>query len=286
MLDAALSYAARSWPVFPLEPGGKPPLGRLAPHGYKDGTTDAGRIREWWAAEPTANIGLVTGIHFDVLDVDSPAALEALGATGGPAEVREVDGVAVCDDDVEGPTVASPRGWHCYVAVTGRGNTVKLGGLAGVDWRGKGGYIVAPPSVGHDGGRWDWIVGPPLDLGPHTPIVPAPQWVIALFDRGRDWIGDGSSTLSRHVGRTAYGASALERELGRLALAGEGTRNHQLNASAHCLGQLVASRQLDVSEVVDALLTVGRQIGLSDQECVGTIESGMRAGLSKPRRVA
>lgn len=69
LLDAALDYAARSWPVFPCEPRGKRPLGRLVPHGLKEATTDPAVINGWWAKEPEANIGLRTGVSFDVLDI-------------------------------------------------------------------------------------------------------------------------------------------------------------------------------------------------------------------------
>jgi hypothetical protein len=180
--------------------------------------------------------------------------------------------------------VATPRGWHEYVAPTGRGNTVNVGGLCGVDWRGVGGYVVAPPSVKSDGTCWTWMTGTPMDLGPDTPVVPAPGWVLALFERRSD-VAITEGRPSRHAGRTGYGAAALERELGRLAVATVGTRNHQLNTSAHSLGQLVASEDLDAREVAEALLAVGRQVGLSDDECVGTIRSGMSAGMRSPRQV-
>jgi hypothetical protein len=275
LLKAALGYAARGWPVFPCEPGDKRPLGKLAPHGLKDATTDTDQIHRWWKAEPTANIGLPTGLTFDVLDIDSADALDRL---------ETVSGSQPGDEDIEGPTVSTPRGWHCYVAPTGRGNTVNLGGISGIDWRGKGGYVVAAPSLKDDGGTWTWIAGTERDLGPCTPIVPAPAWVLALFDRRR-WDTEPSA-LPRHAGRTGYGAAALERELGRLALAPEGTRNHQLNASAHSLGQLVASGRLDPEEVIAGLVSVGRKIGLSDSECEKTIASGLAAGRRAPRKVA
>ncbi|MGA7419384.1 MAG: bifunctional DNA primase/polymerase [Acidimicrobiales bacterium] len=275
LLEAALDYAGRRWRVFPCEPGGKRPLGRLCPHGLKDATTEIETIAEWWAAEPEANIGLPTGLHFDVLDIDGPDAL---------CRLEDYSESQPGDQDVEGPTASTPRGWHAYVKATDKGNTVNLGGLDGIDWRGRGGYVVAPPSVKEDGGTWTWMTGADQDLGADTPIIPAPAWVLALFERRKpvtNVIAPG-----RHAGRTGYGAAALERELGRLALAAEGTRNHQLNASAHSLGQLIASGHLDTDEVLAALLTVGRQIGLTDDECVKTIGSGVKAGMQSPRRVA
>ena len=57
----AHEYADLGWPLFPCEPRGKRPLGRLVPHGLKEATTDHIIIDTWWHQEPQANIGLVTG---------------------------------------------------------------------------------------------------------------------------------------------------------------------------------------------------------------------------------
>jgi hypothetical protein len=270
MLEAALDYAGRGGPVFPCEPGGKRPLGRLVPHGLNDATTDSDAIRTWWSIEPRANIGLPAGLAFDVLDIDGPEALDGLEvwSEGGPG------------GDIEGPTVATPRGWHCYVAPTGRGNSVNIGGLAGIDWRGRGGYAVAPPSRGADGTSWDWITGTPQDCGADTPIVPAPEWVLALFDRQHP-----GPNLPRHAGVSPYGAAALERELGRLAVAQPGSRNHSLNSAAHALGQLVGGGVLDAEQVASSLVVVACRIGLPEAEARRTIASGLRAGLRSPRKV-
>jgi Bifunctional DNA primase/polymerase, N-terminal len=117
--DAAVGYAARGIPVLPLhyplphrtglqpvagdsqptvaraacscrDPRcgqvGKHPLGSLVPHGVKDATCNRARILAWWTRHPHANIGLATGHHFDVLDVDGPIgahAIQELAATHG-----------------------------------------------------------------------------------------------------------------------------------------------------------------------------------------------------------
>lgn len=70
-LTAALTYAARGWPVFPVEPHGKAPHAGLAPHGLKDATTDPTIIRRWWAAVPNANVGVVTGATSGVWVLDA-----------------------------------------------------------------------------------------------------------------------------------------------------------------------------------------------------------------------
>src|ERR1035438_7339000 len=78
MLEAALAYASRGWPVLPCEPRGKRPFGLLVSHGLKEATTDPATIEGWWWAEPEANIGLRTGVAFDVLDVDGDEGMAAL----------------------------------------------------------------------------------------------------------------------------------------------------------------------------------------------------------------
>lgn len=47
MIAEALELAAVGWPIFPLAPRGKQPLGHLVPHGLKDATTDPELITEF-----------------------------------------------------------------------------------------------------------------------------------------------------------------------------------------------------------------------------------------------
>jgi bifunctional DNA primase/polymerase-like protein/AAA domain-containing protein/primase-like protein len=135
--DAALKYAKRGLPVFPVR--GKLPL---TVHGFKDASTDADQIRDWWSEWPNANIAIATGAASGlvVLDVDprhdgdkSLAALEAkFGLLPATLEARTGGG-----------------GRHIFFAL-GNGQNVRnsAGRLGpGLDVRGDGGYIVAPPSI-------------------------------------------------------------------------------------------------------------------------------------------
>ncbi len=251
--------------MFPVQPGAKVPLGRLVPHGLKDASCDPGQVEGWWTAEPMANIGLVTGLAFDVLDVDGDPGWRTLAST-----------VAEHGCLSSSPVARTPRGGaHFYFLPTGLGNRARF--LDSLDWRGKGGYVVAPPSIGPSG-TYGWSLAPA-----HQALEPVPAWLCGLLEH-RSWTQPVYVAGATGV-NSAYGRRALESELGRLALAKEGTRNHQLNASAHSLGQLVAAGQLGTEEVVEALLAIGRRIGLSDKECEATITSGMTAGMHSPRRV-
>ena len=266
MLDAALEYAARGWPAFPLEPGGKRPLGRLAQHGLKDATTDLERIRAWWGAEPEANIGLPTGLAFDVLDVDGDEGWRSLA-------------YAVAEHGClsSAPVAGTPSGGaHYLFRPTGLGN--RAGFLPGLDWRGVGGYIVAAPSVGANGTRYEWLVG--LD---EVPLVPVPPWLVDLLEHkaAAQPVPNGAGVTS-----SGYGRRALEGEVGKVLMAPEGTRNHALNAAAFSLGQLVAGRALGVDEVINALLLAAERVGLGTTEARATIASGLKAGSARPRSVA
>lgn len=181
---AALQLAACGWAVFPCVPGGKRPLGRLAPHGFLDATMDAMQIRAWWSPAPAldanmANIAIRTGAasNLVVLDLDGEAGLTALG------ELEARFGLLP-----PAPTVSTPRGGrHIYFAHPGRIVPCSVGRLApAVDVRGDGGYVVAPPSATRTG-RWTWLPGRSLhDLDP--PPLPA-AWRQALTGPG----GDGAS---------------------------------------------------------------------------------------------
>lgn len=132
LLGAALWYASKSHPVFPCRPGEKTPATRA---GFKEATTDEGQIRRWWTQNPAYNIGLPTGHAFDCIDIDLP----------GWSVVDEDTINDLCPGDWIG-LAATPRGGlHIYIPPTGAGNSVGM--LPGIDFRGMGGYCVAPPSV-------------------------------------------------------------------------------------------------------------------------------------------
>jgi hypothetical protein len=310
--DAALAYASRGIPVIPLHhpvasvrgaglvPAGQPldqpqrwtacscgdrecgqfakhPIGALAPHGVRDATANRARVLAWWTRHPLANIGLATGYRFDVLDIDGPAgeaAMRALAAANGL--------------ESSGPLVRTGGGgWHYYLAPTGLGN-VRPQELEHVDWRGRGGYVVAPPSRHRSGHPYRWLPGRDLEVPPGK--VPAvllkrlaerqppqrPAGPIELLE-----VGDASG------GR--YARKVLSEELARVATAPVGERNHQLWESTRNLYNLVATGALHHREVDQGLLAAAERCGLladEPRQTRRTLASGRQVGLAHPGRPA
>ena len=278
--DAAVGYAARGIPVLPLHyplphhhgglqpiPGdpqpaveradcscrdphcgqvGKHPLGSLVPHGVKDATCNRARILAWWTRHPSANIGLATGHRFDVLDVDGHAgaeAIRALAATHGLAS--------------SGPLVRTGGGgWHFYLAPTGLGN-VRPTGLADVDWRGRGGYVVAPPSRHASGHPYQWAPGRDLDAPPGQ--VPAVMLERLQPHHRQRPTGPVALPAAADGSGNRYAQVALTEELARVATAPMGQRNRQLWESTRNLYNLVATGALDHHEVDEALLAAAER---------------------------
>jgi hypothetical protein len=139
LLDAALGYAARGWPVFPCRPGRKDPA---TPHGFLDATTDPDQIRAWWQAQPDANVAIATGHPGpDVVDVDNePGGFEALGRL---MRAGLLDG--------HGQIVRTRSGGlHLYFLGTGQ-RCSSLRPNFPIDFKAARGYVIAPPSwVGAD----------------------------------------------------------------------------------------------------------------------------------------
>jgi Bifunctional DNA primase/polymerase, N-terminal len=252
---------------------GKHPLGSLVPHGVKDATCNRARILAWWTRHPQANIGLATGHAFDVLDVDGPAGAQAIRTLAAEHGLLS-----------SGPLVRTGGGgWHFYLAPTGLGNACPAG-LAHVDWRGRGGYVVAPPSRHPSGHPYQWVPGRDLDTPPgrvpavllerlqprqrQRPTTPVPLPAAA------DGPGD------------RYAWVALVEELARVATAPVGQRNRQLWESTRNLYNLVATGALDHHEVDRGLLAAAERCGLLTEEprqTRRTLASGRQVGLAHPR---
>jgi hypothetical protein len=150
----ALRYAAEGWPVLPLVQQAKRPLTK---NGLLDASVDENTINDWWTRWPNANVGLRTGVMFDVLDIDGEVGRASLEAKAGPGVLHS------------GPVSRTGRGEHWLYAPTNTAN--KAGLLPKLDWRGVNGYIVAPPSVHPDGHLYAWVQGPRL------PLPMPPEWL-------------------------------------------------------------------------------------------------------------
>lgn len=162
--EAGVALASQGWGVFQLFPLTKVPL--KGSRGIYDATTDPLRVLRMWQRCPDANVALVTGRGFIVVDLDDDEALLRLCAAGVdlPATVR----------------AKTPRGQHWYYEAP-REIRCTTALLPGVDIRGLGGYVVAPPSAvfpcdGKPGGNYDWIV--PLR---RSSIAPAPESLLNLL---------------------------------------------------------------------------------------------------------
>jgi hypothetical protein len=309
MRDAALGYASRGIPVLPLhyplphhgdlqprtgdqplvpaaawtscscrDPGcGQPakhPLGALVPHGVNDATTNRARVLAWWTRHPQANIGLATGHRFDVLDVDGPTGAQAIRELAAQHGLQS-----------SGPLVRTGGGgWHFYLAPTGLGN-VHPAGLEHVDWRGRGGYVVAPPSRHASGHPYQWLPG--RDLQVPTGEVPA-----VLLQRlqhrqpQRQPAGLVQLPTANNGPGGRYARAAMATELARVAAAPMGQRNQQLWESARNLYNLVASGALREREVHQGLLEAADSCGLladEPRQTRRTLASGRQIGMEHPR---
>ncbi len=139
LLNAALGYLKQGFYVFPLKPKSKAPL---TPNGFKDASNDPEIVKAWWKKHPNANVGIATGEISDliVIDVDGeyPDTFPAIPKTA---------------------RVKTKKGYHLYLKYP-QGQMIKsrakIDGYD-VDVRANGGYIVAPPSIHPDGGRYEFI---------------------------------------------------------------------------------------------------------------------------------
>ncbi|MFI8631259.1 bifunctional DNA primase/polymerase [Microbacterium sp. NPDC077663] len=254
LVDAALAYGAAGVPVFPCAPGAKVPLTK---HGFHDATTDPGRIRSWWSWMPEANIALRTGTTVDVVDVD----VHGVG-TGFPVlrtlhRDRLIDGW--------GMAVRSPSGGvHLYYpSAPDRPQMSWSRGAALVDFRGTGGYILAPPST---------ITGPDGTTAGYEVIARGRRPRPVDADTLRDILTPTPPAPQREFQSVADEARITERLSGWVARLPDGNRNAGLFWAACRLAEAALSED----ETTAALEPAAASTGLEVPELRATIHSAYR----------
>ncbi len=184
ILDAALQYAGRGWRVLPLyglqhgvctcklgtrcTSPGKHPCVKMG-KAFANASTDRGQIEKWFG-KPGRNVGIATGHGLGVVDVDGEQGLATLRgvASSLPRTLVSTTG----------------RGLHLYYAVEGPCPT---NSGAGLDIRGDGGMVVAPPSMHLSGKAYAWI---------EAPLAPIPAELLTFFRSRR---GKTSTKLNQGI---------------------------------------------------------------------------------------
>lgn len=151
-LAAALHYAQDlGWSVFPVSEKTKKPY---TPHGCKDAKKDVQAIKAWWKRYPNASIGVATGLpsHLLVIDLD----IDENKGLDGMRELREWEKAhKELPDTVS--AITGRGGSHFYYKYDGSEKYKNRAGiLDGIDVRGDGGYIIAPPSLHPNGTEYQW----------------------------------------------------------------------------------------------------------------------------------
>jgi len=164
--EAIDDYIQRGWSIIPIRAGDKRPLVRWEEFQYR--RPEVEEVQAWFSRWPEAGIGIVTGAvsGLVVLDVDS--------RHGGDASVARLE-----QEHERLPATVECRsgggGRHLYFAHPGRLVRNKVGLAPGVDLRGDGGYVVAPPSLHASGHRYAWVDDRTPEL---TQLAPLPDWVL------------------------------------------------------------------------------------------------------------
>lgn len=170
--QAALTLAARGWSVLPIEPRGKRPL--VPWRELQERRAGPAEIEAWFDAHPCANVGVVTGALSGllVLDVDS-------GHGGAESLARLEIEHGSLPRSVE--AMSGGGGRHLYFAHPGGSVPNRVGLAPGIDLRGDGGCVVAPPSLHPNGHRYRWAA---RRAPGEAPLAPLPAWLGALLRKG------------------------------------------------------------------------------------------------------
>jgi Bifunctional DNA primase/polymerase, N-terminal len=181
MAVAAAEYAAQGWPVCPgAYPPDRPHHGEapracscdrigcpapgahpMSPAWQVQATADPGLVETWWTARPRANVILVTGRTFDVLDVP---------ATAGTAALAMMDRSAVRPGPVaisagnrahffvatRGTPADEDEWWSCHLDCEPDVDFQ----VAGLRWHCRDSYVLAPPSRDGNALKAHWLRPP------------------------------------------------------------------------------------------------------------------------------
>lgn len=180
----ALDYASIGLAVFPVCAWGKAANDFKKPlttNGLNDATTDKAQIEKWWARWPSANIGIAMGSRSGGVFVVDLDVKEEQGIDGRETlRDWEMEHGSLPDDTWL--SITGSGGYHIFYRTTKDVSCDRdiFRNKCGVDVRGEGGYVVAPPSLHFNGRRYQWENAPDEFI-----ILEAPEIVFEFLSAGK-----------------------------------------------------------------------------------------------------
>jgi hypothetical protein len=285
LCDHALKLAQQGTFIFPAPATGEKKgiyPGATTNRRRWGNTNDPATVRAYWLKHPDANIGLPTGKDnkIFVFEFDTPEGHEVDGATA-VAELEAKHGKLP-----ETLKSQSPSGSiHYYFNHPGFYVKSSAGEIApGIDIKGDGGMVLAPPSNRPGKGEYRWLN--------ELPPVDAPQWLLDLIKATATKSASTAQRPAVPIPPPPPGATPVEKAVHEayhsVALMKKGRRNHELNDASFKLGILVGKDHLDEEKAIQLLLAACEANGSlaeNARECHGTIDSGMSGGKREGRKV-
>ena len=254
-LIAARIYVENGWPVFVLGRSKRPVAncpacpgagaghdragcGCLTCHGFYAATTDLDRLAAMLAAVPRGLLAIRTGTASGLLVVDIDPR------NGGQLDRALMTPTA---------TVATGGGgWHLYYRHPGVPTVGELPGHPGVDIKGDGGYVAAPPSVHpHTRQAYQWVgqravaeMPPALRTAISRPAAPIPPL-------------PARPSGTRPAAGISSPAALLATHLRAVEDAPEGRRRVTLYGAAHGVARMVIAGAITEQDAVGALTAAG-----------------------------
>jgi len=163
--QAAIDYLDRGWSVIPVREREKRPA--VPWKAYQEKYVSEDTLHDWFRRTPDFNVAIVTGAlsGLVVVDVDP--------RHGGRESLRKLERA---NGSLPGTmeSITGGGGRHLYFAHPGGVVHNRTNIEPGIDLRGDGGCIVAPPSIHPSGKRYRWKKG----HGPgEATLAPLPDWL-------------------------------------------------------------------------------------------------------------
>lgn len=267
-LPEAAAFIAQQWPCFPCNAEKRP----VTAHGLKDAVSNPEEARRLFRKPGAAMIGVPTGAASGLVVVDLDCKDGAAGLEWHAANQHRI------------PETRQHRtrsgGKHLLfqypVGRTIRNSASKI--APGVDVRGEGGYIIAPPSAGYS-------------IETDAMPAPLPDWLLELLDPPAPPPRPAAPPRRLDdASGTPYGQRALSDECDAILAASFGVQETTLNNAALKIGALVAGGELAHGYAREALVAAG--MGMPSQggkpswspvEIRNKVERGMADGARSPR---